>query len=319
MRQLLYRCTLLAACVLLPLASGAAATGTATSKSAAVLRREAAERHFHGGGDLPDGGDDEVPAPEGGLLMDLGEAVSVSTLHTEEEHDEESIAASMMRAGGGAISILPPTRRVFRGLARDGSDDFENFADNFKGNFGGAFSVAFKATFDSVDRNSPIIDFSNGPAVDNIVVARRNASNDLRFSVWRRERVNGQIEAAHRELDAKDVLSLKHPLPFLCVVDALGHMRIYTAGGRVVADRRDGFAPDQVPRLSLFVGRSSWPQHKNFRGSLEQLRVWNRVVSWKDAFPARAADQPAAAAAVADPVAAAQLVQRDRRRARKHS
>merc|ERR1712232_186972 len=158
---------------------------------------------------------------------------------------------------GNAIKVLKKSQAFFGTLA-DGSEDYMNFYDNYKGNFGGAFSVAFAVRFDDIEKNSRIIDFGNGPDQDNIVVGRSGMSDDFEFSIYRRELIRGEIKSKNRSLFASKAIVPHRSAKYLCVVDALGRMRMYR-DGITIAERVDGFPPEQVPRMNLLVGKSNWP------------------------------------------------------------
>eukprot|EP00929_Paragymnodinium_shiwhaense_P064228 TRINITY_DN32157_c0_g1_i3.p1 TRINITY_DN32157_c0_g1~~TRINITY_DN32157_c0_g1_i3.p1 ORF type:complete len:218 (-),score=30.80 TRINITY_DN32157_c0_g1_i3:21-674(-) len=182
-----------------------------------------------------------------------------------------------------AINILAQPR-AFKGAQDDGGDDYYNFRDNFQGNFGGDFSVAFTVCFRDVRLNAPIIDFGNGQEKDNIIVGRRGKSDDLQFTIYHLQKENDELVATSRAVVAPNVLRIGETAKFLCQVDIHGRMRI-VKDGVTVAERRDGYFPDQVVRLNLFVAKSNWPFDGAFYGELNDLRFWNIAVPWTSAFP----------------------------------
>lgn len=242
-------------------------------RAAAATEAEAAPEATGGGGGRADALEDSLP----GGVRDAWEVAQ----------EQAQIEARQPRRGAEPVIFLLRgaknfTRRAPPADAATSLDDGAesiNFHDEYAGNFGGAFSVAFRARFDSRAWNGRVIDFGNGPGEDNIVVARRGTSDDLAFAVHREEMVGGEVRRTNRSVVALGVIPVGNSSAFLCAVDALGHMRILREG-KTIAERKDGFSPEQVPRINLFVGRSNWEGDGLFQGQISNLRVWNSVVSW---------------------------------------
>eukprot|EP00929_Paragymnodinium_shiwhaense_P064226 TRINITY_DN32157_c0_g1_i1.p1 TRINITY_DN32157_c0_g1~~TRINITY_DN32157_c0_g1_i1.p1 ORF type:complete len:328 (-),score=54.62 TRINITY_DN32157_c0_g1_i1:21-1004(-) len=235
---------------------------------------------------LEQGSNTSVAVNSAEVETDDLQAPEEQVLEKETKEDYDTILSMRSPPQGvspHAINILAQPR-AFKGAQDDGGDDYYNFRDNFQGNFGGDFSVAFTVCFRDVRLNAPIIDFGNGQEKDNIIVGRRGKSDDLQFTIYHLQKENDELVATSRAVVAPNVLRIGETAKFLCQVDIHGRMRI-VKDGVTVAERRDGYFPDQVVRLNLFVAKSNWPFDGAFYGELNDLRFWNIAVPWTSAFP----------------------------------
>lgn len=268
----------------LALHGDAAATGASLSGKR-LAQLEPISHPEHEEDDLfdedPESDRDPESQPKAKSLLSQGSSQQASSAHVLT--GGRRAAAVVGKISAAPIDVLRKPH-TFLGRLDNGEPDFINFRDRYQGNFGGDFSVAFRGRFNDIGENARIIDFGNGLERDNIVVGRKGLNHSLQFAVYRRERQDGDIISTSRSLVAENVLRPNETASFLCQVDTKGHMRIWK-DGTLVAQRKDGFSPDQVPRVNMFVGKSNWPQDSSFVGHLESLRVWNVNIAWAKAFP----------------------------------
>lgn len=231
----------------------------------------------------------------GKQAMGMGEQ-SVGAVHQRMGMGKGDIGAGyqIMGMGKGAKKQPPKSDNAWhkpkvphvRGLDGRGDGDVSVFTgepgsfvdlQDFPGKVGGpdGFSVAFDAAWLELGEWTSVIDFGSGDGQDNIVVSNTEDTNGLSFHIYR----HGHVST----LDVKNAIHLRTVNRYLCSVSKHGEMKIYK-DGKVIGHRKRGNVPAAVKREHLLIGKSNWKGGgSSFKGTVSDLCVWNKQVSWKDA------------------------------------
>mmetsp|Transcript_78809 Transcript_78809/g.149788 ORF Transcript_78809/g.149788 Transcript_78809/m.149788 type:complete len:1113 (-) Transcript_78809:129-3467(-) len=163
------------------------------------------------------------------------------------------------------------------------SSHFVDLASNgdFTGTFGGAISISFTARWDALNSWSRIVDFGSGAQKDNVIIANFEQRNTLVADVYR--------GAARKRLLVQDVITVGEVHKYLFTVSSVGCMRLYM-DGTVIGELSKGYAPKDVERSHLYVGKPSSAGDGMFQGCIVDVKLWSEVVDWDVAF----AEQPTA-------------------------
>eukprot|EP00931_Biecheleriopsis_adriatica_P040597 TRINITY_DN23265_c0_g1_i1.p1 TRINITY_DN23265_c0_g1~~TRINITY_DN23265_c0_g1_i1.p1 ORF type:complete len:1929 (+),score=360.45 TRINITY_DN23265_c0_g1_i1:747-5789(+) len=180
------------------------------------------------------------------------------------EDDEE------IQTTAGPRILEMPGPKVYKGT----ENDFDDLGQSFVQKIGGAMSILLRARWDAFHNWSSVIDFGNGPAHGNIVIANQGVSNNLVFEIYRgsgtqRLNVPGAIQ--------KGVMTT-----YLFTISETGFMRIYA--DRVILGELNGNFCTKRDRLkNLYVGKSCWPDRSNFEGCVEMLKIsLDQSLEWED-------------------------------------
>ncbi|CAE7352184.1 zmpB, partial [Symbiodinium natans] len=190
----------------------------------------------------------------------------------------------------GAKGHLVEPIFTFDGCVFDG-DRIVNIRErphDFTQQLGGAISIAFTARWDAFQLRSRILDFGDGPAVDNIVIGNLEKGRTLLVEVYR--------GPSKKRLMMPGVLELGETHSYLLSISETGHTRMLRDGDQLGVQPQ-GFAPRALERRKLLIGGSNSAGDENFEGAICDLRIWRGVVSWSEAFP----DQPGAPPPLAFP------------------
>eukprot|EP00929_Paragymnodinium_shiwhaense_P089043 TRINITY_DN49306_c0_g1_i1.p1 TRINITY_DN49306_c0_g1~~TRINITY_DN49306_c0_g1_i1.p1 ORF type:complete len:829 (+),score=323.97 TRINITY_DN49306_c0_g1_i1:249-2735(+) len=142
---------------------------------------------------------------------------------------------------------------------------------------GGAISVSFVARFDEPLNPSGgrILDFGSGLGIDNIIVA--NVDRGLCADIF--------VDSRRKRLLIPGAITPGETHKYLFTVKQNGQMQ-FLRDGEVIGEMNRGRTPACHARKSLNVGGAPWAQPEgNFRGQLDDLRLWRDVVDWDAAFP----------------------------------
>eukprot|EP00439_Symbiodinium_sp_Y106_P039606 s4024_g4.t2 len=156
---------------------------------------------------------------------------------------------------------------TFEGCAFDG-DRIVNIRENphcFTHQLGGAISIAFTARWDAFQLRSRILDFGDGPGVDNIVIGNLEKGRTLLVEVYR--------GPSKKRMLMPGSLMLGETNSYLLSISETGHMRMLRDGDQLGVQPQ-GFAPRSVERRKLLVGGSNSTGDENFEGDIRDLRIW---------------------------------------------
>ena len=160
------------------------------------------------------------------------------------------------------------TGQVNGSLSFDGTDDYVDLPDGFS-DFADGLTIALWAYPTNTGNWAKFIDFGNGPASDNIVLARNLTSTTLTFEVYTNATSSGQINAA----SAIEVNKWQH---FVVTLDTSGNAIIYKNGIEVASGSTA--LPKSVTRTCNYIGKSNWP-NAYYQGRMDELVVFNRNLS----------------------------------------
>ena len=117
-----------------------------------------------------------------------------------------------------------------------------------------------------------IVDFGNGAGDDNIYLAHRGTSGDVR---WEFHDTAGGTET----IDPNGVFIRFGWQHIVVTCDAApaneATMRLYRDGS-LVYEQSGKSVPANVVRTENFIGRSNWSGHSLFHGYIDELGIWNR-------------------------------------------
>ena len=151
---------------------------------------------------------------------------------------------------------------------------------SFTADFSAGFSISFRADFGSVSTWERIIDFGNGNASSNILVARSGNSNDLWFETYGTSANNTAL-----------------PLGNCKVVSGIANNTInnwtivVAANGASCAIYKDGVAQsvtfsgtdispvDNVSRTANYIARSNWSADSYFEGKIYNVAIYNKALT----------------------------------------
>ncbi len=135
----------------------------------------------------------------------------------------------------------------------------------------GGFTVAVLANPATVTSFARFIDFGNGQANNNLIFARGSSTgSDLSFWVY-----NGST--AGTKVTAPSAITLGTAQHFAATVDGSGNVKVYKNGVQVATGTTA--APVNVTRTLNYIGRSHWATDGHYDGTLDELRIFTRVLT----------------------------------------
>lgn len=149
-------------------------------------------------------------------------------------------------------------------LSLDGSDDYAALpADTW---FNGDFTIEAWVYINSYNSWSRLIDFANGPASDNVLVALSNeTSGKPRLGIY-----NGSTETA---VDAPDALPMETWTHIAVTLEGTtGKMYV---NGVEVTENTGMNIPNDITRNNCYIGRSNWESDAYADAVFDELRIWS--------------------------------------------
>jgi len=151
----------------------------------------------------------------------------------------------------------------------DGVNDYVDLPDDFS-DFSGGITISVWAK-PAADTNwSRFVDIGNGPASDNILLARNGTSNNLTFEIYIGGTSAGQITAAN-------ALVLNEWQMFVATVDGAGNVALYKNGQRIQTGSSQ--LPNIVTRTSNLIGDSNWTADDFFNGAMDDIAIYDYALS----------------------------------------
>eukprot|EP00930_Biecheleria_cincta_P042924 TRINITY_DN29535_c0_g1_i1.p1 TRINITY_DN29535_c0_g1~~TRINITY_DN29535_c0_g1_i1.p1 ORF type:complete len:2016 (-),score=372.84 TRINITY_DN29535_c0_g1_i1:304-5661(-) len=152
--------------------------------------------------------------------------------------------------------------------------DTEDLTQTTVERFGGAMSILVTLRWDEFRYWSSVLDFGNGPGQDNIVIANQGNTNSLVFEIY-----NG---TKSKQVILPGVLQKDEMMMFLFTFSQTGVMRIHHKG-EIVGESRADFTTQPNRMKFLYLGKSCWNQRANFKGRIEDLKIWiGKCLDWED-------------------------------------
>ncbi|WP_422441998.1 VCBS domain-containing protein [Endozoicomonas sp. ALB060] len=139
---------------------------------------------------------------------------------------------------------------------------------------GGALTISAWVKYDSLNQNwSRIIDFANGPADNNILLAHIGTSNDLAFEIY-----DGAGYPADGQLHISNFFTEGEWVHLTATIDNTGAMRIYK-NGELAGENLNGAVLPEIVRSGNYVGKSHWGHDGDLDGSIDDFAVFNSALS----------------------------------------
>lgn len=157
-------------------------------------------------------------------------------------------------------------------LRFDGLDDYAVLPSRM---LGGALSICAAMRFDSFPGWSRVVDFANGPAMDNILLAQVDKTRDLFFEIFQ-----GNVGKSLRVPDAW--WRADGATAHVCATVTIEGVMTAYINGRQVGQNLNGWAPNYVKRTNMYIGKSQWTGDAPVEGSIDDMRIWNRALSADD-------------------------------------
>lgn len=153
-------------------------------------------------------------------------------------------------------------------LLLDGADDHIALP-TIQAGLSDGLTVSIWAYPTAVKNWARFVDFGNGSSSDNILFSRRETTNNLVAEVW-----NGGTSGGY--VTASDVIELNKWQMFTLTVDLTGAAKIYK-NAQLIASGTTGI-PADIERQYNYVGRSNWSADSYYKGYLDDLWIYNRVL-----------------------------------------
>ena len=138
---------------------------------------------------------------------------------------------------------------------------------------GFAFSawVRFEQEPSASSKWQRIFDFGNGQRLDNLVFARRDVSNDLRFEYYTGTTISNDNLTASGYVD---------PGVWTLVTLSIGNgdIKIYK-NGIPVGNKSITNNPLNITRVKNYIGKSNWSGDEIFKGDMAEIRMWDHAIS----------------------------------------
>lgn len=208
-------------------------------------------------------------------VMDLEMAKGLEDVEAGDSEDQAIKDGSDSEDGSAREVVSDAPRMSFADRDFGGEDwDYEDVQQTHVERVGGAMSILATLKWDEFRNWSSVLDFGDGPAQNNIVIANQGHTNSLVFELYRGTKSQRVI--------LPGVLQKGKMMQFLFTVSQTGVMRI-SHDGEVVGESQAEFAT-QLRRMNfLYVGKSCWEERANFKGQIEDLKVWvGKCFDWED-------------------------------------
>ncbi|MGH2271772.1 LamG-like jellyroll fold domain-containing protein, partial [Anaerohalosphaeraceae bacterium U12dextr] len=152
---------------------------------------------------------------------------------------------------------------------------FDGMGDHIKLNKsvitpGPGFSVCLWAYPTAVKSWARFIDFGNGSSANNLLLARYSSTNDLVFESYNGSSSGGIVRATN-------AIELNQWQFFAATLDASGNVKLYKNG--VLVKSGTSAAPTKVNRTQCYIGRSNWSSDAYYQGSMDDIRIFNTVLT----------------------------------------
>lgn len=159
--------------------------------------------------------------------------------------------------------------KVLRAVKLDGVDDHVRLGPGYA-DYSSGLTMAFWANPSTIGIWARFLELGNAPASDNILFARAVTSDTLAFEVY----VGG---ASGGQVTADGAIVLNQWQHYVAAMEASGLTILYR-NGMPVATNTTG-VPNNVTRTNNFLGRSNWGGDGYYGGKLDDVRIYNRVLS----------------------------------------
>ncbi|GMH75621.1 hypothetical protein TL16_g06821 [Triparma laevis f. inornata] len=152
------------------------------------------------------------------------------------------------------------------GITLDGIDDYVEI-DNWE--WGDTTTIEAYVKYDSFNKYSRVLDFSNGEASNNVMLMNHNIDSTIVWEVRKGETSNHLEGSSFEKFD---------PFTWTHVVVTVSgtNMNMYK-NGELVGYKDDGSDPTVLTRSQHWLGRSAWQWDGHFQGTFGYVKIWHNV------------------------------------------
>ena len=160
-------------------------------------------------------------------------------------------------------------------LSFDGGDDYVLVSALSKDapDFSQGFTFAGWIKWEKFNGNSRLIDFASGAEYGNNIIFRLDDSKGI-LSL---QSIIGTTGANNTELKTPEVLPLGTWCHVAATIDKTGNASIYVNGCQEAKGTIN--VPANVTRSNCYLGKSAWGQDPYFKGSMDEVSLWNKALS----------------------------------------
>jgi hypothetical protein len=152
-------------------------------------------------------------------------------------------------------------------------DGINNYIDLGDWENGGEMSFTFWARWDTTNNWSRIIDIGNGTRNEDIMISNYYNENNIAFYVNQ-----GPTQNFKMLYTTSSPITLGQWGFYSATVNNDGLMRIYK-NGVLINELVTGYTPNKLIRTEQYLGRSLYPGDKYFKGAIDELRIYQSVLS----------------------------------------
>ncbi|WP_153301682.1 tandem-95 repeat protein, partial [Endozoicomonas arenosclerae] len=139
---------------------------------------------------------------------------------------------------------------------------------------GGAMTLSTWVKYDSLSQSwSRIVDFGNGSANNNIILAHDGPTDTIAFEIY-----DGVGSPADGVLKISNFFTEGEWVHVTATVDDTGAMRIYK-NGELAGENLNGAVPPELVRTNNYIGKSNWDGDGSLDGSIDDLAVFNSALN----------------------------------------
>lgn len=141
--------------------------------------------------------------------------------------------------------------------------------------FGSQFTFSAWFQFDALSGRSfqRVFDFGNGVGVDNIILCQDTTTTAIRF-----ELDGSTASPGNSMVKTPAILQTGRFYQAVCVLTNGNTMTLYL-NGELVGSQNLSFTYRQNTRTNNFFGKSNWAVDSLFKGSIDDVRIYNRALS----------------------------------------
>ncbi|HPG82084.1 MAG TPA: hypothetical protein PKY55_02320 [bacterium] len=167
----------------------------------------------------------------------------------------------------GALLTADRMGRTANAYQFDGVDDYIDLGD---WPFGGEMTISAWVNYQAFNRWSRVVDLGNGENVQNIVLSNTGNSSTIAYHIY--------YTGPSAYLESANLAVLNEWIFLTASVTSNGNMYLYK-NGELAASGTGGFPPNNLTRVSQFIARSNWSVDGYFKGRIDDVRIYNRVLS----------------------------------------
>ena len=156
--------------------------------------------------------------------------------------------------------------QVKNALLLDGIDDYVDLGP-FR--WGGEFSISGWVQFQTFDGKSSVLDFGNGESKQNVIVGNQSNGSAIYFSKY--------YANASQTISFDDFWERNEWVHF-CVLGLPNGQSVIFKDGELMKSLNLEFSPE-ILRKNQYIGRSNTNTDRYFKGLIDDLRIYRRVLS----------------------------------------